>query len=300
MRVKSGIYEIVNTVNGKRYIGSAKNFASRWSLHRVHLKRGTHHSKHLQSAWDKHGESSFRFAKLLVCGSENAVMYEQLAFDALAPEYNVCKKAGSCLGMKHSEEARKKISIAKIGNQATRGMKHSAETIEKMRAVKRGNTYTKGKKRDPEAVAKTVAAHLGAKRSEETRAKIAAKAKGRRWTDEAKAKLSATLTGRKMSEEFRAKLIGNQHAAGHKHTDEWKRQNSIRNTGVSRPKSEEYRAKISAALKGVLHSPERRANQAAAQKGQKRGPYKISPERRAEMSERAKAMRAAGLFDRRK
>lgn len=27
---QSGIYEILNTVNGKRYIGSAKNFSKRW------------------------------------------------------------------------------------------------------------------------------------------------------------------------------------------------------------------------------------------------------------------------------
>lgn len=34
----SGIYQIINTVNGKRYIGSAVNLGKRWINHRVGLK----------------------------------------------------------------------------------------------------------------------------------------------------------------------------------------------------------------------------------------------------------------------
>jgi hypothetical protein len=120
---------------------------------------------------------------------------------------------------------------------------------------------------------------LGIARTPETRAKIAAKAKGRIWSDTAKAKLSATITGRKLSDGHRQKLIGNKHALGHKHTDEWKRANSKRHLGSKRPKDADHRAKISAALKGIVHSPEQRARQAAAQRGLKRGPYRkhISP-----------------------
>ena len=55
MKNQSGIYEILNTANGKRYIGSAVHFARRWYLHCWKLNRGEHHSAKLQNAWNKHG-----------------------------------------------------------------------------------------------------------------------------------------------------------------------------------------------------------------------------------------------------
>ncbi len=123
-------------------------------------------------------------------------------------------------------------------------------------------------------ILKIAGSSIGTACAPETKAKIGAKNRGRRWTAESIAKLSATMTGRKLAPDHAAKLIGNKHALGLKHTDEWKRQNSIRNTGLKRPKSPEYRAKIAAALKGRKATPEHRANQSAAQLGKKRGPYR--------------------------
>ena len=57
----SGIYAIVNCVNGKRYVGSAVNFRRRLYGHRSHLRRGTHHNHHLQTAWVKYGHDAFVF-----------------------------------------------------------------------------------------------------------------------------------------------------------------------------------------------------------------------------------------------
>ena len=45
---QSGIYEILNTVNGKRYIGSAVNLAKRWKEHRTGLNRKDHANQILQ------------------------------------------------------------------------------------------------------------------------------------------------------------------------------------------------------------------------------------------------------------
>lgn len=111
----SGIYEIVNLANGKRYIGSAQNFKLRWRLHRIHLRRGTHHSRHLQSSWTKRGEDSFEFRVLLTCERADLIEAEQAALDALAPEYNNSRIAGSCAGVKHqprTPEHRRNISQA--------------------------------------------------------------------------------------------------------------------------------------------------------------------------------------------
>ena len=60
----SGIYGIRNKVTEKYYIGSTQDFSKRWSEHKYHLKRGTHHSIKLQRSYDKHGVASFEFSIL--------------------------------------------------------------------------------------------------------------------------------------------------------------------------------------------------------------------------------------------
>ena len=55
------IYKIRNVVNGKFYVGSAKDTRVRFRQHRKLLRKGTHHCKHLQAAWSKYGEDVFKF-----------------------------------------------------------------------------------------------------------------------------------------------------------------------------------------------------------------------------------------------
>jgi group I intron endonuclease len=169
----TGIYEIRNTLNGKRYVGSAVSFEARWKLHRFHLGKGKHHSRHLQASWDKHGSAAFEFRTLLICSRHNLLMYEQAAIDALNPEFNTARTAGSWLGLKHSEETKRKLSILKMGNQATLGYKHRPESLERLRLKQMGvSSPTKGTKRNADAVAATASAHRGMKRSAETRRRI--------------------------------------------------------------------------------------------------------------------------------
>lgn len=56
-----GIYKITNNVNGKVYIGSSKNIENRWKQHKRELKKGTHHSQHLQKSWDIYKKENFSF-----------------------------------------------------------------------------------------------------------------------------------------------------------------------------------------------------------------------------------------------
>ena len=59
---KQGVYAIRNMANGKMYIGSTINpFYKRWQCHKKRLKKGVHHSAHLQASWNKYGESNFSF-----------------------------------------------------------------------------------------------------------------------------------------------------------------------------------------------------------------------------------------------
>jgi group I intron endonuclease len=55
------IYKIINTFNGKFYVGSTTNQKVRFRQHRKLLRGNRHHCKHLQAAWNKYGEDKFIF-----------------------------------------------------------------------------------------------------------------------------------------------------------------------------------------------------------------------------------------------
>tara|TARA_R110000824_G_scaffold157881_1_gene331445 strand:+ start:264 stop:905 length:642 start_codon:yes stop_codon:yes gene_type:complete len=110
-----GIYQVLNLVNGKRYVGSASRLDTRRNTHWCQLRGGYHCNKHFQSAWNLYGEQAFRFEVLLVCDKENLLLYEQRFLDTWNPEYNKCPTAISSLGSICSEETKQRISRAKKG-----------------------------------------------------------------------------------------------------------------------------------------------------------------------------------------
>jgi len=70
-KAKSGIYEILNLENNKRYIGQSVNITSRWSQHRSSLRKGIHGNTYLQSSWNKYGEQAFVFRILELIDPNN-------------------------------------------------------------------------------------------------------------------------------------------------------------------------------------------------------------------------------------
>lgn len=138
----SGIYQIKNLINGKIYIGSAVSFSDRWKVHRFDLRNNKHHNKYLQRAWDKYNEENFEFTVLeLVADKNNLLMREQFWMDETQcydPKigYNLSKHAGSRLGVKASEETKKKMSELHKGNKYSLGHKHTEESKQKMKANK--------------------------------------------------------------------------------------------------------------------------------------------------------------------
>ena len=109
--MKTGVYQIRNLVNGKRYIGSASvSFDKRWTAHLGHLRRGTHHSRYLQNTWTKHGEKIFEFEILEECSPDLCLVREQCYLDAEKPEYNTCMTVGSRHGVPHSKATKDKMS----------------------------------------------------------------------------------------------------------------------------------------------------------------------------------------------
>ena len=70
----SGIYRILNRVNGKLYVGSAVEIENRWKTHLACLRGKYHINKHLENAWLKYGEEAFLFEIIEKCPCENFVI----------------------------------------------------------------------------------------------------------------------------------------------------------------------------------------------------------------------------------
>jgi len=149
--MNSGIYQITNIVNNKRYIGSSKELGRREKLHYLMLNKNIHKCVKLQRAYNKHGKEKFKFQILLYCGNKDLLFFEQRAMDAFNKKelYNICLKAGNTLGIKHSKKANKEKSIRQMGHVT------SLITREKIK-----NTLT-GKKHTEERRKNLSIAHMG-------------------------------------------------------------------------------------------------------------------------------------------
>ena len=184
--ITTGVYAIVNLTNEKLYVGSAaRSFEYRWFKHRNDLRRGVHHSIHLQRAWDKSGESNFNFVVIETCSPEECLKREQYYLDLYQAAnaefgYNLCPIAGSNLGRKgykHSQAACEAKSIRQLGREV------SEETRRKIGA---GNAIAlKGKP--------------GHKVSEETKQAISRARKGKPLSQEHRQKLSLAKLGKSWS-----------------------------------------------------------------------------------------------------
>lgn len=198
---KPGIYQIQHLASGKFYVGSAKHIGRRWVEHVRDLRAGSHHSKKMQNAWNKYGQSAFAFSILeIVEDPSNLIEREQHWLDktqAVKLGYNNSPVAGSLLGFRHKEETKKKMSLVHTGR---------IRSEEHRRNLSIANT---GKKMSEEARQKMREAKLGKKRSPhspETKAKMSAAKLGKKATEETKQKLSLAMLGRVLPPEVRLKM----------------------------------------------------------------------------------------------
>jgi len=93
---KIGIYEIMNVVDGKKYIGSSKNVENRFKQHKGKLNRNVHNNVHLQNAWNKYGEESFVFEVIELCDKNDLLLIEQKHLDSVTDwkeVYNIGKQS---------------------------------------------------------------------------------------------------------------------------------------------------------------------------------------------------------------
>ncbi len=123
--MKSGIYIIENLINGKKYVGSAKNVDKRWYQHKYTLNNNTHDNSYLQKAWNKHGKDNFNFIIIEDVIIENLLEREQYYIDLYdvcnrKKGYNLAPTAGNTLGFKHTEETKRKLSLLKKNKPSNR------------------------------------------------------------------------------------------------------------------------------------------------------------------------------------
>ena len=85
------IYCIKSKIDNKTYIGSSKNLKPRIQAHLRELRNKIHHSRYLQNAWNKYGESNFNLSILDKRWKGDQFQVEQIYLDFIQPEYNLNK-----------------------------------------------------------------------------------------------------------------------------------------------------------------------------------------------------------------
>ena len=249
------IYMLVNTVNGKIYVGQTTDLKARIIHH-----RHAHTDALIHRAVKKYGWDAFEVTVL-----HNGVPLDDLdalechciwIYDAHASGYNMTIGGGGMRGYVVSAESRARMSAA-----------HKGKRLSPEHRAKIGES-NKGKQISPEHRAKISAALTGKKLSAEHRANLSASHKGNKQSAETRAKISASSKGRDVSADTRAKIRAA--LTGRKHSPESRKKMSEALTG--RRLSDETRAKISAAHKGKKHSPESVARMRVAQQAWRNKP----------------------------
>lgn len=157
-----GIYKILNVIDNNKYIGSSNEIEKREYTHFNNLRNNNHINSKLQEAYNIVGEKNFKFSIIkevrfpINYNSFNIrkglEIIEQAFVDYLDPEYNICKKiVSSRLGVKHSEEAKNKMS------ESHKGKILSRDHIEKIRKANTGKSCKyKGIKKDRSIIEKII------------------------------------------------------------------------------------------------------------------------------------------------
>lgn len=226
MNKKSGIYAIINVINGKKYIGQSSNLEKRKAIHFCSLDGNYHANRHLQNSYNKYGKENFEFKILeyCECKKDTLTSREQFFVDLHSPDmlYNIRTECvDSNLGTHHSEKAKRKISAGNKGKLV------SLETRKKISNKMSGkNSHMYGKKRSEETKRKISKAHTGKVLSEAQKKKISDNMPdmsgknnpfyGEHHSKKTKELLSKKMTGRRHTKETRKKMsashLGKHHS----------------------------------------------------------------------------------------
>lgn len=225
--MNTGVYQILNKANGYKYIGSASSsFNQRFRQHRHGLVNNKHYNKKLQNSYNKYGKDLFEFSILQYCPPELCIKKEQWFIDSEKPNFNISQVAGSCLGVKHTEEQ-------KIANSKRNlGKKMSDETKLKISLSNKGKEGRKGIKLSKEHISKIVSSNKGQKRSDSFKKHLSEVKKGMIGTMTGKSHLEDTkIKIRNSNYKFIYKILTpNNDIIETKSVKEFSRNNNLNNT----------------------------------------------------------------------
>lgn len=114
------VYQILNTKNGKRYIGVSIDCRRRWKQHTRKLNSNTHENVHLQNAWNKYGQCSFEFSTVEVCLEDLLAQREIFwiqQFNSYQNGYNRSLGGDGTFLARFSPERNRKISERQRGKK---------------------------------------------------------------------------------------------------------------------------------------------------------------------------------------
>lgn len=113
------IYKIINTVNGKFYIGRTIHFKKRWSNHLRGAKTGSCKHPFLYNSMRKYGVDAFKFEILEECLDNELIEKETYWINELKPSYNT--RGDGCDGgwnyMSKEQENNTKKYLSELSKQ---------------------------------------------------------------------------------------------------------------------------------------------------------------------------------------
>lgn len=202
--MSSGIYCILCTANGKRYVGQSRNVQRRLIVHRSLLRRGVHFNVHLQAAYTKYESESFETSVLELCGEDMLDIRERAwiaYFHSTEREFGYNQESGGKLLKRQSSETKARISAAgrgrKLGppsaehrrrlSEALRGKPLSAEHCQRMSEAVRESPVAL------ERCRRIGKANLGRKHTPEAKARMSDAQRQRAATPEDRARRSEVM-----------------------------------------------------------------------------------------------------------
>jgi group I intron endonuclease len=164
-----GIYELYVPETQWNYIGSSYDVNKRIKDHFKLLRNETHCNTILKNVYNKYKTLLWRLVES--CEKADLLVREQFYIDTLNPTMNICKKAGSTIGYKHTPETLEKI---KEFNRELATRESWINGVKK-------SWFQKGQKITftPEQIQKRVESYTGYKHTENSKLKMSERAKNR-------------------------------------------------------------------------------------------------------------------------
>lgn len=112
LKERSGVYCLINKINGHSYVGSSINLASRMKnyLNNTFLKARQNANMPIVKALLKYDQSNFTLHILEYVEPKCLTVRETYYITSMMPYYNVLKQGYSSLGYKHTEETKQLLS----------------------------------------------------------------------------------------------------------------------------------------------------------------------------------------------